>query len=43
MINKLKIALSLLALLISTSINATIISGSCGENATYRLEDDGTL
>ena len=35
--------LSFLALTVSLSINATIISGSCGENATYRLEDDGIL
>lgn len=41
--NNLKLALSLFALTISLSINATIISGSCGENATYCLEDDGTL
>lgn len=41
--NKLRLALSLFALIISLSINATIKTGKCGENATYRLEDDGTL
>ncbi|MCQ2257038.1 MAG: leucine-rich repeat domain-containing protein [Bacteroidaceae bacterium] len=43
MINKLKFALSFLAMALSLSINATITSGTCGESATFRLEDDGTL
>ena len=38
-----KTILSLLLCVVTLSSWATIISGSCGENVTYRLEDDGTM
>lgn len=43
MIRKYKHALPLLALIITLSVNASVHTGKCGENATYRLEEDGTL